>query len=359
MEIRIGENIKKLRKEHAMTQEQLAEALGVTVGAVHKWESRQSMPEIRLLVELAELFEISVDAILGYGWEKGSMAQAAERIRACIRDKQLEEGICLAQRALKKYPNSFEVTYCSAELYALVMSVQDEGYAQKAIELYWESVRLIDQNPYPHINRVSIENRIATCYCYQKKWEEGIALFQKNNIDGQNEYCIGQALSKQPGKANEAVYHLSNALGGCYSQLCNICMGYADAYFALGESDKLKRLMLWFYELSQGLRDTSQVHYMDRMDVRVFSALAAVAAGQGDRAEAKNWLRKAKALAERFDREPNYDVRNIYFYYGSENARAYDDMGETAGDVIFNSWKQDESETLLRPLWEELCHEEE
>ena len=65
MELHIGENIKRLRKDRSMTQEQLAEAMGVTVGAVYKWENGLSMPEIRLVVELADLFEISVDYLLG------------------------------------------------------------------------------------------------------------------------------------------------------------------------------------------------------------------------------------------------------------------------------------------------------
>ena len=42
MKIKIAENIKALRKQHSFTQEQLAEALGVTTGAVYKWESGQS-----------------------------------------------------------------------------------------------------------------------------------------------------------------------------------------------------------------------------------------------------------------------------------------------------------------------------
>ena len=39
MKLKIAENIRMLRREHALTQEQLAEVLGVTVGAVYKWEA--------------------------------------------------------------------------------------------------------------------------------------------------------------------------------------------------------------------------------------------------------------------------------------------------------------------------------
>ena len=39
MEIRLGEQIRDLRKKAGLTQEQLAETLGVTAGAVYKWES--------------------------------------------------------------------------------------------------------------------------------------------------------------------------------------------------------------------------------------------------------------------------------------------------------------------------------
>lgn len=56
MEIQLSENIKRLRKAHALTQEQFAEAMGVTVGAVHKWEIGRSMPEIPLLIEIADFF---------------------------------------------------------------------------------------------------------------------------------------------------------------------------------------------------------------------------------------------------------------------------------------------------------------
>ena len=48
-----------------MTQEQLAEAMGVSASAVYKWESNQSTPEIHLILEMADLFHTSTDVLLG------------------------------------------------------------------------------------------------------------------------------------------------------------------------------------------------------------------------------------------------------------------------------------------------------
>ena len=67
MEISIGENIKRLRLEKGITQEQLAEILNVSNAAVSKWERGGSFPDITLLFPLADYFEISVDELMGHG----------------------------------------------------------------------------------------------------------------------------------------------------------------------------------------------------------------------------------------------------------------------------------------------------
>lgn len=61
----IGNIIADLRKEKNMTQEALANALGVTNQAVSKWESDQSCPDIALLPTLADLFGVSIDYLFG------------------------------------------------------------------------------------------------------------------------------------------------------------------------------------------------------------------------------------------------------------------------------------------------------
>ena len=61
----LGKRIAALRKEKGMTQEQLAEKVGVSAQAVSKWENDISCPDITLLPLLAELFGVSVDELLG------------------------------------------------------------------------------------------------------------------------------------------------------------------------------------------------------------------------------------------------------------------------------------------------------
>ena len=61
--MKINEQIIFLRKQKAMTQEEVASALGVTNQAVSKWESAQCCPDIQLLPAIAELFEVTIDEI--------------------------------------------------------------------------------------------------------------------------------------------------------------------------------------------------------------------------------------------------------------------------------------------------------
>lgn len=59
----IGKKIRRLRYQASLTQEQLAEALGVSAQAVSKWENAVSMPDISLLPQLAETFGVTIDEL--------------------------------------------------------------------------------------------------------------------------------------------------------------------------------------------------------------------------------------------------------------------------------------------------------
>lgn len=78
-QIRIGQFLKALRKEKGLTQEKLAETLGVSNRTVSRWETGASMPDFDLLIELAKAYGVGVEEILN-----------GERRNDTV-DKQMEE----------------------------------------------------------------------------------------------------------------------------------------------------------------------------------------------------------------------------------------------------------------------------
>ena len=68
-----SEQIAKMRKNHNMTQEALAQQLGVTNQAVSKWESDQCCPDVTLLPKLADIFGVSIDVLFGRTSSAGSI----------------------------------------------------------------------------------------------------------------------------------------------------------------------------------------------------------------------------------------------------------------------------------------------
>lgn len=65
--MKFNEKLQKLRKEKGMSQEGLAEVLGVSRQAISKWESGQSYPEMDNLITLSELFGVTIDSLIKDG----------------------------------------------------------------------------------------------------------------------------------------------------------------------------------------------------------------------------------------------------------------------------------------------------
>lgn len=139
MENKLAENIRTFRKQRALTQEQLAEVLGVTVGAVYKWEARLSQPELSTIMELADFFDTSVDVLLGYELKDNSLRTTAARLKKYQSDKD-EAGLAEAEKALKKYPNSFEIVFNAAGLFSVFGTERGEK------RLMWRALELLEKS---------------------------------------------------------------------------------------------------------------------------------------------------------------------------------------------------------------------
>jgi transcriptional regulator with XRE-family HTH domain len=87
MNTTLGKRIAALRREKALTQEELAEKLGVSPQAISKWENDQTCPDISLLPLLANLFDITVDELLTGNKENG----VAVRMLSEVERKPIED----------------------------------------------------------------------------------------------------------------------------------------------------------------------------------------------------------------------------------------------------------------------------
>lgn len=75
---RIGAFLKTLRKERALTQEQLAERFGVSGRTVSRWENGNNLPDLAVLVELADYYDVEIRELLN-GERKGGTVKPEEK----------------------------------------------------------------------------------------------------------------------------------------------------------------------------------------------------------------------------------------------------------------------------------------
>lgn len=103
----IGSKIKSLRRAKNLTQEDLAEVLGVTSKAISQWECGRTAPDISQLPLLCNYFEVTADELLGIDvfQKQTELDRIIEESLALARNGKLEECIFTIKNGLKRFPN--------------------------------------------------------------------------------------------------------------------------------------------------------------------------------------------------------------------------------------------------------------
>ena len=196
MDLNIGGTISKLRKEKALTQEQLSDIFGVSVAAVSKWETGTASPDITLLPVIAGFFDISVDRLLGYEMNKSAinidqhLAKAAELLKAGGRGNE-KEAIAYLGNLAYRYPNNVKVLVKYAEA-----KIQSGGWnpsAQAKKKLFKEAeeiLRSINTNGLTRNERDSITKALYGLYLFGKKFDKVAEVLSelKPDDDSWNDY---------------------------------------------------------------------------------------------------------------------------------------------------------------------------
>ena len=356
MKMMLAENIRAFRKERSLTQEQLSEALGVTAGAVYKWEAKLSSPELEVIIQMADFFDTSVDVLLGYEVKDNRLEATVKRLREYRRSKD-RDGLAEAEKALGKYPNSFQIVNACAALYrAFGIESGDRVLFRRALALQERSLLLLPQNEDPEISEQMIYGKIAETYLGLGEADKAIELWKAHNAGGQYSHEIGNTLAQNDQPA-EAQRFLSEALLKHVSGLVTTINGYVNVYYSSGDHASLQAILRWGTRLLLGLRDADKPNYFDRICAALLAVLAGsqLLSGQGD--EARDTLIKARELAAFFDASPSYDESDIRFVSRIEDASAHDDLGATAMDGVRNVVGQFENEAFTA-LWESVTGQE-
>lgn len=362
MKLSLPANISKLRKEHAMTQEQLAEALGVTFASVSKWERGVATPELNLIAEMADLFGVSFDAIVGFEVQKGSVIALEERIHQLQREKKYDEAITEAEKALTRYPNDFRIVYRAGELYA-VASIErsNEKLLYRCIELLEQSILLLSQNDDPNISEVAIQNEIAQCYIVLGKHKKGLEILKKYNVGGVHNALIAMTYTGDNSfDPKDAEPYMMGAFGNIVTSAVRTMMAYANYYFKNEDYASSRDALIWLVDLLQGVKiDKNAVAYVDKVIAPCYSECANLSLLLGEQEKVDPYLRLAYGVAKTFDEAPTYKFRNIKFCVGDfENATAYDDLGDSVISAVVKQITQENRDKRLFSIWEKITQEE-
>lgn len=136
----IGENILKLRRRKGVTQEALAEFVGVTKTSVSKWETGTTLPDIQMLPLLASYFEVSVDELLGYApmLSREQISFQYHRLAEEFAERPFGEVMAECESMIRKYYFCYPFLQQMVVLFINHTGLADGEEREKALKLSLE-----------------------------------------------------------------------------------------------------------------------------------------------------------------------------------------------------------------------------
>jgi transcriptional regulator with XRE-family HTH domain len=334
MKMNLAENIKSFRKSKGMTQEQLAEVLGVTVGAVHKWENRLSTPELGLITEMADLFDVSVDVLIGYEMKDNRAGALTKRLAEYISGED-RNGLAEAERALRRFPNSFDIVYVSAIMFMIFGGKDhDKDLLKRALELLERSLSLLSQNNNPSISEIGIYEYISTVRLMLGQGDQAAELLKEHNSERIYSDQIGFILSLISKRPAEAQPFLSESLIDSITKMIRTVIGKAYAYIQSGDVRSAEKIILWEIDTLESLRQPETIGILDQPCSYLYAMLSYVYLKNRHKRKAGKALGAACEMAKRFDQDPTYDAGSIPFIGNGEHFEFHFILGSTAIESI-------------------------
>lgn len=290
------ENIRNIRREKGMTQEALAEAMGVTTAAVSKWETGQSTPDVEMLLALADFFEVSVDTMLGHRVKEDRKRDLLEEMESLAVAQRFEEAKELAQKLLRNYPNDYDVVSKASDLYYR-SDVTAEGSCdmEYSIELTKRLFALLDDPT--GIERFNLLSRLGNQYELLGNYEMARKYYTESNVFCANNRALARMLADE-GKYREAADAITEEFTQDLFHILVNAMSLHKVWRELGEPDKAEAALDWAIGAVKTAGKGLAENYAPMLVV-LYAQKMGMAKQMGDGAKARACAESAIALVEK------------------------------------------------------------
>ena len=345
MKHNLCENIKKYRKAKQLTQEQLAEAVSVTVGTVSKWENGNCIPDISMIMELADFFEISVDVLVGYETPLKKAPEMLERIKEHYKKHEMDEALIECSKALAKYPNNFDILMIAATIrYVLWYETSNESMRNQAKELFQRAQINIPDDSKKTRNEFSILHNLALL---EKSAKKKVELLEAINIKAIFDAEIGEVY--RDNKDNKKAYEFFSE--GLYLRSIDV-INVTGRWIGPLIEEKKYDTALELISYSQHIITTLYHESKSSIGTKMLSQLKIIEAVIYEILSRHDDMEKAVDTAinyaKSFDEAPTYELgRGARLWLGksaSNDAVAFDDQGPSAMNAIEQLVKDCEKE---------------
>lgn len=202
MQLSLGQKIRELRKRDGRTQENLAEALGVTSQAISRWESNGGYPDMEMLPAIANYFHVSIDELFGYNSDREEKIKSILDKANTVQKKQgfvlikgyiseeFRECIDMLRIAADEFPNEPRILLQLAEMlhrwgfneqswgadYDSESNILKYDTELNSSNIYWQEAltvyeKLLKSNPSAQERETAIRGMVPL-YCKMGKFKE-------------------------------------------------------------------------------------------------------------------------------------------------------------------------------------------
>ncbi len=303
-EIKIGSIISAKRKERGITQEELANHLGVSKPAVSKWESEQSYPDILLLPIIASYFSITVDQLMGYEpqMNKEDIRKLCYRLTQSFTKEPFEKVYGECEDYLRKYFSCWQLQFQIGTL--LLNHCNLAGSKERTMEIL-EAVlelfiRIEKSCEEVHLAKLSIQMQ-AVCHMSLGRPQEAIDLMEKQIVPLMSPESILVKAYQMKGDRAKAIEYLQ---GYTYVNLVTM-LGAVPEYFTL-YADQPQRMDEYYHIFLT----MSQLFQLEELSpavlINIYLSGAMAYANQGNKEKAIDILEAYSELILKLDKETIY-----------------------------------------------------